>query len=190
MRPVLLVIVILVFSINFSTAQQGEALHPIVKGFGGVYEIEDAVEIPENKKTKLLIDLTKAETNRSNPDAEPDFSNPIWGLINTARLLNLHGVGGVSKENLEVILVVHSKAVMSLLANETYQDFFETKYDNPNLPILEALHKAGVRIVVCGQSLLARSIKKDQLFKHTEIALSALTTISKRVQEGYVVYNF
>lgn len=190
MRPVLLIIVILVFSINFSTAQKGDGLHPIVKDFGGVYEIEDAVEIPENKKTKILIDLTKAETNRSNPEAEPDFSKPIWGLINTARLLNLHGVGGVSRENLEVILVVHGRAVMSLLANEAYQNFFEINYDNPNLPILDALHEAGVKVVVCGQSLLARNIKKDQLFEHTQIALSALTTISKRVQEGYMVYNF
>ncbi|MDR9457345.1 MAG: DsrE family protein [Salegentibacter sp.] len=190
MKPVLLVIVTLIFSINFTSAQKADALHPIVKGFGGVYEIEDAVEIPENKKTKILVDLIKAETNRGNPAAEPDFSKPIWGLINTARLLNLHGVGGVSKENLEVIVVVHGTAVMSLFEDKSYQEFFETKYDNPNLPILDALHEAGVRVVVCGQSLLARDIKKDQLFEHTEIALSALTTISKRVQEGYVVYNF
>lgn len=190
MKPVLLVIVTLIFTINFATAQKGDALNPIVKGFGGVYEIEDAVEMPENKKTKLLVDLMKAETNRGNPDAEPDFSKPIWGLINTARLLNLHGVGGVSKENLEVIVVVHGTAVMSLFEDKTYQEFFETSYDNPNLPILDALHEAGVRVVVCGQSLLARDIKKDQLFTHTEIALSALTTISKRVQEGYVIYKF
>ena len=190
MRPVLLVIVTLVFSINFSTAQQGDALHPIVKGFGGVYEIEDAVEIPENKRTKILVDLKEAVTNRMNPDAEPDFSKPIWGLINTARLLNLHGVGGVSKENLEVIVVVHGTAVMSLFEDKTYQDLFQTEFDNPNLPILNALHEAGARVVVCGQSLLARDIQAEQLFEHTEIALSALTTISKRVQEGYVVYSF
>ncbi|MGY5851355.1 DsrE family protein [Salegentibacter sp. F14] len=190
MRSVLLVILSLVFSINFINAQKGDAQHPIVKGYGGVYKIEAAVEIPENKPTKLLVDLMKAETSRGNPNAAPDFSKPIWGLINTARLMNLHGVGGVSRENLEVILVVHGQAVISLLNDETYKSFFETNYDNPNLPLLEALHKAGVEVVVCGQSLIARDLKKAQLFEHTKIALSALTTISKRVQEGYVVYNF
>lgn len=190
MKSVILAILALVFSINFATAQKGEALNPIVKGFGGVYEIENAVEIPENDKTKLLIDLKQAVTDRMNPDAEPDFSKPIWGLINTARLLNLHGVGGVSKENLEVIVVVHGTAVMSLFSDKTYQESFETEFENPNLPILDALHEAGARVIVCGQSLLARDIKPEQLFEHTEIALSALTTISKRVQEGYVIYNF
>lgn len=190
MRPVLSVFVMFLFTFNFLTAQETEAQFPIVKGFGGVYEIDDVVELPENNKTKILVDLIKAETNRGNPDAEPDFSKPIWGLINTARLLNLHGVGGVSKENLEVIVVVHGTAVMSLLEDKTYQESFETEHDNPNLPLLHALHEAGVRVVVCGQSLLARDIKTDQLFEHTEIALSALTTISKRVKEGYVVYNF
>ena len=190
MKSVLSLVVVFLIALDFATAQEGDAQFPIVKDFGGVYEIEDVVELPENKKTKILVDLMKAETNRGNPDAEPDFSKPIWGLINTARLLNLHGVGGVSKENLEVIVVVHGTAVMSLFEDNTYQEFFETSYDNPNLPILDALHEAGVRVVVCGQSLLARDMKADQLFEHTEIALSALTTISKRVQEGYVVYNF
>ena len=189
MKSVLLVIATLFFSINIISAQENEAQFPIVKGFGGVYEIENAVEIPENKETRILIDLKEAVTNRKNPD-ESDFSKPIWSLINTARLLNLHGVGGVDKENLEVIIVIHGPAVMSLLEDKAYKEFFETEIENPNLPILEALHNAGVRVLVCGQSLLAREIKAEQLFEHTEIALSALTTISKRVQEGYVLYDF
>lgn len=190
MKPILLIILSLIFSFNFATAQKPEARNPIVKDFGGVYEIEAAVEIPENKKTKILVDLMTSVTNRGNPNAEPDYSKPIWAHINTARLLNLHGVGGVSKENLETIVVVHGPAVMSLLKDKAYQEFYDTRHKNPNLPILNALHEAGVKIVVCGQSLISRNIKREQLYEHTGIALSALTTISKRVQEGFVVYNF
>lgn len=153
---------------------------PIVKAFGGIYEIPDATERPDPSLTyKILVDLSTA--------AEDNKQISRW-VDNVARLMNLHGLAGVPKKKLKVKVVIHGGAIFSLLNNAQYQERFQT--DNPNLPVFEALAEAGVDIMVCGQSLIARKMMTKDLWPGVRIAHSALTTITTYVPQGYVLLKF
>ncbi|MFQ3215485.1 MAG: intracellular sulfur oxidation DsrE/DsrF family protein [Marivirga sp.] len=173
--PFLLILIVPV------TLKAQEKQFPLVKEFGGVYKIEGAVELPSpDKSHKIIIELV---SGNKKPD-EPSF----W-INNVARMMNLHGVAGVNKENIQVKVVVHGGAVLDIVVNERYLTEHEIE-NNPNLLLLKYLQEAGAEIIVCGQSLLAREITTEELAPGTKVALSALTTISKNVPEGYVLFKF
>lgn len=161
-------------------AQAQTPQFPIVKGYGGIYEIADATERPDpSMEYKILVDLaTGAEDNK-------EISR--W-VDNVARLMNLHGLAGVPKEKIKVKVVVHGGAIFTLLNDENYNKRFEVT--NPNLKVFEALKAAGADIYVCGQSLIARNLKTSDLWPGVTIAHSAMTTITTYVPQGYVLLKF
>ena len=109
-------------------------------------------------------------------------------LDNVARLMNLHAVGGVPLEKMHVVVAVHKEAVFTLMNNESYRKRF--KVDNPNLLLLEELQQAGIKIVVCGQSLLKRNIDHQKLAPGIEVATSMLTTVTMYQLKGYAMLKF
>jgi intracellular sulfur oxidation DsrE/DsrF family protein len=58
--------------------------------------------------------------------------------------------------------------------------------DNPNIPIMQALAKAGVELHVCGQGVLGAKIDPKDIQPEVQLDLWALTTIVDFVQRGYV----
>ena len=169
---------ILLFSTTFSFAQTAQ--FPIVKGFGGIYEIKDAVERPDpSLEYKIIIDMT---TGADNP---AEISR--W-VDNIARLMNLHGLAGVPQDRIHVKVVIHGGAIFTLLTDENYQE--RNKIDNPNLKVYEALKAAGAEFFVCGQSMVARKLDKSDLWPGVKIAHSALTTITTYVPQGYTLLTF
>jgi intracellular sulfur oxidation DsrE/DsrF family protein len=77
---------------------------------------------------------------------------------------------------------------VALLNNEAYQKKFKT--NNPNLKLIEELRQAGVKIAVCGQSLVRREIDPKQLAPGVEVAVSMLTTFSMYQLKGYAAMKF
>ena len=153
---------------------------PIVKGFGGIYEIPEATERPDPKaEYKIIIDLVSAAD-------DPKQINRM--VDNIARMINLHGIAGVPKENIKVKVAVHGGAIFSILNDEEYQK--RNGVNNPNLPVFQALKDAGVEFYVCGQSLIARNMKTTDVWEGTEIALSMLTTLTTYVPQGYMLMRF
>jgi hypothetical protein len=72
---------------NYLSAQT--AHFPIVKGFGGIYEVPDAEERPDGSlEYKILVDLTSEVRTPSRISRFVD---------NIARLMNLHGLAGLLK---------------------------------------------------------------------------------------------
>lgn len=168
----------LVLSTSYSYAQTPQ--FPIVKGFGGIYEIADATERPDpSLEYKILVDLASG--------AEDNKEISRW-VDNVARLMNLHGLAGVPKDKIKVKVVIHGGAIFTLLNDENYQKRFEV--ENPNLKVFEALKEAGADIYVCGQSLIARNLKTADLWPGVTIAHSAMTTITTYVPQGYVLLRF
>lgn len=160
--------------------QAQTAQYPIVKGFGGIYEIPEATERPDpSLEYKIIVDLSTA--------AENDREISRW-VDNVARLINLHGLAGVPKDRITVKVIIHGGAIFTLLNDENYKKKFEV--DNPNLKVFEALKASGVDIMVCGQSLLARNLKVADLWPGVRVAHSALTTITTYVPQGYVLLKF
>lgn len=171
---------ILISTLGCSSLFGQSAQFPIVKEYGGIYEIPDATERPDPTLTyKLLVDLSTA--------AEDNKQISRW-VDNVARLMNLHGLAGVPKKKLKVKVVIHGGAIFTLLNNEQYQERFQT--DNPNLKVYEALLEAGADIMVCGQSLIARKMMTKDLWPGVRIAHSALTTITTYLPQGYVLLKF
>lgn len=154
--------------------------NPVIKSTGAVYDIPDATVKPDPSQAyNIVIDIA------TGPD-EPNQLNP--SLDNVARLINLHVTGGVPLEKLHIVLAVHNNSTVALMNNESYQKKFHL--DNPNLKLIEELRQAGVKIAVCGQSLMRRGIDPKQLASGVEVATSMLTTFTTYQLKGYAAMKF
>ncbi|WP_373399569.1 DsrE family protein [Algoriphagus halophilus] len=168
---------LLITQVSFA---QSEAQFPLVKGFGGIYEVPDATERPDpSLDYKIIVDLS---TGADNPK---EISR--W-VDNIARLMNLHGLAGVKQEQMHVKVVIHGGAIFTATTDENYQSRYEV--DNPNLKVYQALKDAGVEFYVCGQSMRARGLTKKDIWPGIEIAHSALTTLTTYVPQGYTMLKF
>ncbi|RNC84687.1 MAG: hypothetical protein ED557_06825 [Balneola sp.] len=162
-----------------STLFAQEARFPIIKGFGGIYEIEGAVHPKLDVSYDIVVDLKTLQRDK-------ESINP--GLNNVARMMNLHGLGGVTPENLSVAVVIHGGATDVVLDNETYQQRYEL--NNPNIDLISTLKEAGVSIYVCGQSLLARKYAQQSVNPDITTGLSMLTVFTTYMHEGYLPLVF
>ncbi|MBK8292079.1 MAG: DsrE family protein [Flammeovirgaceae bacterium] len=153
---------------------------PVVKNYGGIFEIPYADEKPDpTLDYKIVIEVV------SNTDK---YDSINWPLFNVARLLNLHVTGGVPKEKIQVVVVIHGGAAFTVMNNEAYK----AKYgvDNPNLNLYQELQQAGVKMFVCGQSLIARKIDRLKMVPEVKIATSALTTLTTYQLKGHALLKF
>lgn len=138
-----------------------------------------------NIKYNIVIDLTtfaKPEGVEGSTD-EIDPKSLNWGLAEIGRILNLHVGAGIPKDNINIVAAVHGMAYESFLNNETYLE--QHKIENPNIPLLEELSDAGVKFLMCGQSL--GNTKKSELLPFTNITLTAQTTLSEYQMKGYAL---
>ncbi len=152
---------------------------PYMQDYGNVYPLEKVVMPDTGAIYKIVIDLKTSQQN-------PDRIN--HGLLNVARLINLHGVGGVPLDNLNVAVAIHGGATSVCLSDEAYNDRYSV--NNPNLKLLEQLRKIGVEVFVCGQSLMGRDIERDEVNDKVDVALSMLTLATQKMNEGYSLMVF
>lgn len=156
-----------------------EARFPIVKEFGGIYEVPGG-EIPDaDINYKIVVDLKTDQ---------PEKDKINRGLNNVARMMNLHGLGGVKAENLNVSVMVHGNATNVILTDEAYQNKYGV--DNPNVPLIYELKEAGAELYICGQSLLGRDYEHDQVNEDVTIGLSMLTIVTEHMHKGYKLLVF
>lgn len=157
--------------------------YPLIKGskWTGVIPVKNISDKPENKECKLLFDFTANGLN-----AEKD-NKPNEGLEEICRNLNLHVAAGIKKENLKAVVVVHSAASLSVLNNESYNKRFLK--NNPNEILIHQLQKAGVKFVICGQTINLRGIHYTELFKAVDISVAAKVALSKYQAKEYVLFN-
>ena len=124
---------------------------PIVPGRGGVLSRPAAVEQPR-VGAKVVFDATA--------DARPADVNK--GLDRVARLLNLYGVAGLTAQDVKITIVLHGEATRTILNDTAYKARFQTE-QNPSLPLLRELQKAGVEVLVCGQALSYQGISDGEV---------------------------
>lgn len=177
------ILALLFVSCVFSNSACGQSLtriYPGVKTFGGIFDIPYAAEKPDPSMDYNIIVEVEKESER------PDTIS--WALHNVARLVNLHLMGGVPVSKLKVVIAIHGGATYTTMTNEAYR--MKYKVDNPNLKLYEELQKAGVKMVVCGQSLINRKVDRTKLVPQVNIATSMLTTLTTYQLKGYAYLKF
>lgn len=172
---------VLVFSVQISLAQDGRRVTgPVIKDYGTTFAV-DHPDFKTNlkKKYKVVFDV------HDSPD-DPASVNPMLNTL--ARFINMHAYAGVPLKNLKVVGVIHNKASKDALDNETYRKKYGV--DNPNIPLMEALEKAGAKIYMCGQSINSRKMDPEHLAPPVRIALSAMTVFLNLQNEGFTMIRF
>lgn len=173
-------LLLLISSSGIAQSEGKRIKGPVIKDFGAVFKIDNTdFQTNTSQEYKVVFDIHSSPEN-------PARLNPA---INTlARFLNMHAQAGVPLENLKVAGVFHNKASKDALNNETYK----AKYgvDNPNAPLLKALDEAGVSLLMCGQSIYARGMERDQIADPIQVGLSAMTIILTLEEEGYKLIKF
>ncbi len=149
-----------------------------VPGVEAARDVPGAHEMPNPQiEHKVVFDLATA-----NP--KDAAVHPMLQAV--ARYVNTLAKTGVPASNRKVALVFHQGSTDYILKNDAYKARHEGQ-DNPNLPMIQALKKAGVDFRVCGQAALARKIDPKDISPEVQLDLWALTTIVALQQQGYVL---
>ncbi len=178
----LLVVVVVVFAplMVYSQNDLQKAMeYPVIKGhkYAGVIPISNVDEVPDPTiEYKIVINAT---------GHSKDSSKVNWVIYNIGRYFNLHVAAGIPKENIEIVVAVHAWAFDSFLKNEAYRSEFEI--DNPNLAIISELKNAGVRFLVCFQTLANSGYSKELLVPEAVLTLTAQTTLTSYQMKGYAL---
>lgn len=179
MKNITLTLLAICFSLS-SVAQALQRVNPVIKSQGGIFPIPFAVENPDPSLMYNVIIEVERESDK------PDTIN--WALNNVARFLNLLAVGGVPASNVNVVLAIHGGASYTTMNNEQYRAKY--KKDNPNLLLYQELQAAGVKMFVCGQSIVNRKIDRTRMVPEVKPALSMLTTVTTYQLKGYAYLRF
>ena len=149
--------------------------YPAIKGYGPVHPRPNAAMQPDKQTIyKVVFNVTAGSK---------DMSKPNPGLGHVARAVNVFASAGVPLDHLRFVAVVHGAATASVLDDKAYMQNFKTA--NPNLKLIAALRKAGVKVEVCGQALSDNHIANAAVNPQVTITLSALSDLAIWGDRGY-----
>ena len=160
-------------------AAEPEWINPVIKNYGKVVSLPNAGMQPDrNAEYKVVFNLTTG--------SDADKLNA--SLDKVARTVNIFGSAGVPTSRLHFVVVIHGPATPIVLDDAHHQEKF--KNANPNSELIDALEKAGVKVVVCGQALAAHKFPHEWVNPKVEITLSALSDLIILEKQGYVLIQF
>ncbi len=159
-----------------ASAQTGEAL---IKKLGANSPIAN-ITFPADKSLnyKVAWDVTQGPEK---PGAL------VSGFSVPANFLVMADEEGVPRRNVHLAIIVHGTATQSLLGREAYTA--ATGAENASIPLLEALHNAGVKIIVCGQALVNRKVSREGLLPFVQVANSATMARAVLAAQGYATFT-
>ena len=135
---------------------------------------------PDKKRTyRAIYDATKASN-------EPTQLVPALNMAGSE--LNALAVSGIPLLNAKFVIVFHGAAIDGIIDDAHYKSKFGMS--NPNLIVLSKLKKAGVKLFVCGQNLLADKIDPKILSKDITVASDALIVLMSYQNDGYSLVSF
>lgn len=150
---------------------------PAIENFGPVADMPaSAFNLVPGTKYKVLLEVSSGDKEKHELNRR---------LESAARFINMHARAGIDPADLDVEVVTHGGATWDVLSDAAYRKRFGR--DNPNTPLLEALGKSGVRIYECGQSMAYYGVTPDDLAPQVTLAVSAMTVMVRRQQEGWAL---
>jgi intracellular sulfur oxidation DsrE/DsrF family protein len=103
-------------------------------------------------------------------------------------MYNVHVLGGVKQQNLDVAIAIWGEPISVVMKNEAYKKKFGL--DNPNIPVLAEMKKAGIKILGCGQSIMRFGIDSADVNPDVTVALSRFTAVSTYQLKGYACFKY
>lgn len=131
---------------------------------GEVAPIDATFEAPAEQAFKVVFDIVRTAEEGESPH-----------IGKVARFLNMHGDGGLDPRPLDIVVVIHGRAVGDMVDEE----------NNAQRAMVQALLRHNIRFVVCGQSMAGLEVPQDQLIQGVEVALSAMTAHASLMTDGY-----
>ncbi len=113
-------------------------------------------------------------------EVAPAFRRP-------ANFLVLSDRNGLPRKNVHQAVVIWGTATHSLLKNDAYKA--AKGADNASIPLLQALHDAGVQIIVCGEALVNRKLAPADLLPFVKIAPTATMALATLNAQGYSTFT-
>ena len=160
-------------------AQQTRTEGKIIKNFGSTYPVENPeIKTVITSEFKVMLDVSKSSEDKS-------VVNKY--IVTAARFLNMHADAGMKKQQLKVAITIHGAAWQDVLNEKDYKKKFGVS--NPNLPLIKELSKAGVDIIICGQTANFRGMNRETVISEVKFALSAMTAILQYQHNGYLLVN-
>jgi intracellular sulfur oxidation DsrE/DsrF family protein len=147
--------------------------NPVIPKHGSVVRLPKAAHQPRSG-TKVLIDVTRG--------SDPAELNAA--IEKVAKYLNIYAGAGADPANASFAVIFHGDATLAVLNDDAYSAKFKTK-GNPNLDLLHQLHEHGVQLLVCGQTLISKEAKPEEVAVFIDTAVSALTVVVNLQSEGY-----
>ena len=172
---------------------------PIVKGYipeysqpfitgslwASVTKPKEVNDFPDlTKDYKLLFELTDFNWKS---DKETAYKNDNSFLVETTRILNLHGGSGIPTDRIKPVYFLHGYAMDILMNNDNYKKKY--KADNPNLALIKQLQSKGAKFVVCGQSMTWQGWKLSDFTEDVKEAFSAKTALTSYQKQGYILHK-
>lgn len=148
-------------------------IHPAISGYGKVVKLPQAAQQPR-ADSKIVVDITKG--------GDADKLNS--GIEKVCRFVNIYAGAGKVSAKVDIAVVLHGEATLAVLDDQVYSTRFSTQA-NPNLDCLSKLKQAGVKIYVCGQSLIGKGAKPAEVSEHAIVAVSALSSLVNLQSDGY-----
>lgn len=159
------------------SAQAAPRTGPVIQQFGPTFDVPDPdYPTPLNVPYRVIFDIADAAE-------APDGRSTRFETV--ARFLNMHVKAGVPLENLDVVVAVHGAAGKDLLDHAGYRE--RHGIENPNAELIQALLGAGVEVALCGQTAASRGLNREELLPGVKLALSAMTHLVTRQNQGYAL---
>ena len=112
-----------------------------------------------------------------------DEINP--GLKFVASFVNTFPYYKVPPEHRHFVVIFHGPTVDLVVNNKAYQKR-HNGHSNPNIALMQDLTKAGVQLVVCGQSALENGVDLKTIQSDVQLNLSATVTFLNLESKGYI----
>ena len=178
MRDVIIAGALLMLVAGQAGAQQQTG--PIIVKGGAHSPVPNATfGVPTDQTYKVSWDINVGSAKPGEPNA--NFEVP-------PRFVNQAAALAIPRANVQVAVVVHGSAGEEVLANDEYRA--RKGVDNPNIALLEEMSKAGIRIILCGQTAANRKMPRDKILPFVLVAPSAAFAHAVLHQQGFTVNPF
>ena len=161
-------------------AQWGRPVAPVIPTADGYIAVPSPAVPPlKTRLYRAVFDATRAAD-------KPDQLVPALNMAGSE--LNVLGATGVPLKNARFVVVFHGAGVEGILDNPHYRARYHV--DNPNLPVIAAMKRAGVELFVCGQYLGFMNIDPATLTPDVKVATDALIVLMAYQNDGYALLSF